>query len=205
MIGLVGGIGSGKSSLARELQKKYRVEIVDGDRAGHDVLKEEPVKNEIRARFGDGVFDAGGEIDRRRMSELVFGDSPARQEARRALESIVHPRITEKLSRQIAAARSNPELDFIVLDAALLLEAGWRTMCDHVIYIDTPEELRRARVFETRRWSAQQLHDREASQFPLDRKRREAHSIVRNDHHTDHALSQFDSILSRFVTPGTRR
>lgn len=200
VIGLVGGIGSGKSFLSNALRKNHRIEIVEGDPAGHQVLKEEAVKKQIRERFGDGVFDAQGEVDRRRMSELVFGTSPAALEARASLEAIVHPRITERLTREIAAARSRPNVEFVVLDAALLLEAGWRTLCDRVIYVEAGEEQRQQRVARGRGWSAQQLRAREESQFSLERKRKEADDVVDNSRDADHALSQLEAILSRIAS-----
>lgn len=197
VIGLVGGIGSGKSFLSKELQKKRRVAIVEGDPAGHLVLKEEPVKREIRRVFGDGVFDTNGEVDRRRMSERVFGSAPEPQAARAALEAIVHPRITERLIDEIAAARSQPGIELIVLDAALLLEAGWRKLCDRVIFVEATEEQRYARVAESRGWKLAEFQAREQSQYPLTRKRMEADDVVDNSQSGAHALAQLEAIVSR--------
>jgi dephospho-CoA kinase len=120
VIGLVGGIGSGKSFLSKELKKNHVVVIVEGDAAGHEVLKEKAVKQALRQTFGDRIFDSSGEVDRRRMSELVFGSGPAQVSARAALEAIVHPRITARLIQEIQKAQSQPGVEFVVLDAAVL-------------------------------------------------------------------------------------
>jgi len=197
VIGLVGGIGSGKSFLSKELGKKRRIEIVGGDTAGHAVLKEQSVKDRIRKKFGDGVFDPKGEVDHRRMSSLVFGSTPDAQRARAELEAIVHPRITERLVREIAEAQARPDLEFVVLDAALLMETGWRRLCDHVIFIESLEKQRIERVTQERGWSPEQLRAREESQYPLERKRTEADYVVDNTQSAEHALSQLEEILSR--------
>lgn len=197
VIGLVGGIGSGKSFVAADLEKNHRIAIVEGDAAGHEVLKEKVVKEEIRRKFGDSVFDSKGEVDRRRMSALVFGSGPAELSARATLESIVHPRITERLTQQIAAARSQPGIEFIVLDAALLLEAGWRTLCDHLIFVDATDEQRFDRVARSRGWTRDQLRAREESQYPLQQKRKEADDVVDNSRSAGETRAQLENILSR--------
>lgn len=203
MIGLVGGIGSGKSYLARELQqtrelqKKRRVVIVEGDKTGHEVLTEEAVRHAVRREFGDGVFDAQGQVDRRSMSAVVFGSSPQAREARANLEAIVHPRIKERLTQEIAAARTQGDVEAIILDAALMLEAGWRTLCDRVVFVDVPDDVRRRRVTETRGWSLPQLKAREESQFPLERKRMEADDVVDNSQAGTVAVAQLEEIISR--------
>src|ERR1700675_1206982 len=73
VIGLVGGVGSGKSHLARQLREKYPTEIVEGDATGHSALQEAQGKENIRNVFGAGVFTSGGEVDRRQVGRLVFG------------------------------------------------------------------------------------------------------------------------------------
>lgn len=201
VIGLVGGIGSGKSFLAQWLQKNRQTALVEGDAAGHEVLKDEGVKQQLHQVFGPEVFTPEGEIDRPRMSARVFGAAPEQQSTRAALETIVHPRITEKLKQQIAAAKADANNRAVVLDAALLLEAGWRSLCDHVVYVDAPEEQRQERVRDSRGWSAAQLRAREESQFSLEQKRKEAHDVVDNSQGVEHAVSQMDAIFSRITRP----
>jgi dephospho-CoA kinase len=197
VIGLVGGIGSVKSFLPKELKKNHKVVIVEGDAAGHEVLKEQSVKAALRRNFGDRIFNDAGEVDRRALSELVFGSGPAPTAARAALEAIVHPRITERLSEEINQARSQPGVEFVVLDAAVLLEAGWRTLCDRVIFVEASDEQRLERVAASRGWSSDQLRAREESQFSLERKRKEADDVVDNSQGAEHARSQLEAALSR--------
>ena len=202
VIGLVGGVGCGKSHLARLLHEKHPIEIVEGDVAGHQVLTEPAVKQRLRAAFGEGVFTKEGEVNRSQIGRLVFGSGPQQQAARKKLEEIVHPRISEILARQVALARSRPDVEAVILDAAILLEAGWRYLCDAVVFIDTPLENRLERVTKSRGWSRDQLRSREESQFPLDRKRKEADHVVDNSGDEQIALSQLESVYSRVVRPG---
>jgi dephospho-CoA kinase len=204
VIGLVGGVGSGKSFLARLLRERHPIQIVEGDPAGHQVLAEPAIKENLRTAFGDGVFTPGGEVDRRQVSRLVFGSSPEQMAARQKLEKIVHPRITEILTRQVELARSQPGIEAVILDAALMLETGWRNLCDIVVFVDVPLEQRLKRVQATRGWSREQLQLREESQFPLERKRKEAHDVVDNSGDVAVALSQLERIFSRITGPASR-
>lgn len=199
VIGLVGGVGSGKSRLALKLREKHPIEIVEGDSAGHLVLEDLSVQEELRRIFGDEVFTPEGKVDRRRLGWLVFGSSAEQRAARTRLESIVHPRITEILSRHVADARARPEIEAVILDAALLLEAGWRHLCDAVVFVDTPYEERLARVARQRGWGRDELNAREESQLPLEQKRKEAPDVVDNSGDGQAALSQLEKIYSRIV------
>ncbi len=201
MIGLVGGVSCGKSHLARLLHEKHPVEIVEGDAAGHEVLTDPAIKELLREAFGEGVFTAAGEVNRRQISRLVFGSEPTQQAARKKLEQIVHPRISEILARQVALAQSRPDVEAVILDAAILLEAGWRHICDAVVFIDTPLEKRVERVTSSRGWSRDELQLREESQFPLERKRKEADHVVDNSGDEQVALSQLETVYSRIVHP----
>lgn len=197
MIGLVGGVGSGKSTLARLLSEKHPIQIVEGDSVGHQVLTEPEVKKSLRQIFGEVVFTAGGEIDRRQMSRLVFGSSPEQTTAREKLEQIVHPRIKSELTRQIELARATPGLEAIVLDAAVMLETGWRELCDAVVFVEVSFEQRLKRVFENRGWSREQLQQRELSQWPLDQKRQASTDMVDNSGDPQIAVKQLEQILQR--------
>ena len=199
VIGLIGGIGSGKSFLAQALQEKYNLKIVNGDEAGHVVLNEEAIKAQLRSRFGDDVFAADGHVDRRKMSQHVFGSDSAAMQARADLEAIVHPRIKQILSEQIAAARADAATKAVVLDAALLLEAGWHNMCNCVIFVETTFEQRLDRVQKHRGWSREDLLRREASQWPLDVKRKEAQHVVDNTGDPTTAVAQLDRIFSEVI------
>ena len=188
VIGIVGGIGSGKSSVAQALTHYFRCCRLDADTAGHRALECGQVKESIRNEFGDSVFQNQGEIRRAALAALVFGDEPDRIDARRRLEAIVHPVIRETLEQQLANARLSGEFDIVLLDAALLFEAGWNTMCDGIVFLDVPRDLRLARV-SLRGWTERELASREASQLDLEEKRRLADLVIDNSQELESAAA----------------
>jgi dephospho-CoA kinase len=100
------------------------------------------------------------------------------------------------------ARQPEDEVEAVLLDAALLLEVGWRDFCDTVVFIDTPCELRMARVMQTRGWSRDEFRFREESQFPVERKRKEAEYVVENSSDGQTALSQLEKVYSHVVSRG---
>jgi dephospho-CoA kinase len=193
-VALIGGVGSGKSALAQWLTHRLRIALIDADAAGHRALLQPGVKEQIRRRFGDAVFDADGNVRRDRLARKVFGTDAAHRSAKRDLEDIVHPVIRGDLRQQIDEARQSA-VDIVLLDAAVLLEAEWNPLCDAIVFLDTPVEQRRARVQASRGWSADELARREESQLPLAEKRAAADFVVDNSGTLDEAGEQ----LLRFL------
>ena len=138
-VGLTGGIGSGKSSVAR-LFAARGVEVIDADALAHELTAPGgAAMAAIRAAFGAGVIDERGALDRERMRRQVFGDPAARQR----LEAILHPMIRAESERRRAAATSA----YVILMIPLLVESGDpRRRCDRVLVVDCPEEEQVRRV-----------------------------------------------------------
>src|SRR5215813_6102585 len=124
VIGLVGGMGSGKSQVAAEFAR-HGARIVNADQIGHEALRQAPIRDSLVERWGRDVLDETDAIDRRRVGRIVFGEDSERK----ALESVVHPYIAPRISEQIDAARDHADLKLVVLDAAILLETGWSQEC----------------------------------------------------------------------------
>lgn len=187
VIGLVGGVASGKS-YAGGLFETHGALRIDADRIGHEVLQSAEVRQRLTSLWGSAVLNASGEIDRAQVGKLVFGDSADAVVQRRQLEAIVHPRIRKVAQDRIAAVRALPEPPLaIVIDAPLLLEAGWEPMCDLILFVEAPLEDRLARA-ATRGWTAAHFADREASQLSLDEKRKRATHILDNSQSANVAL-----------------
>ncbi len=176
VIGLVGGIASGKSLVAQQL-----VELgagwLDADRAGHEVLELAEVKQAIRGRFGEEVVEANGQLSRAVIGRRVFGGEGAAAD-RQFLEQLTHPRIGELLGRQAAALEAVGK-QVLVLDAPLLMEAGWNKFCDKTVFVEAPREVRLGRA-RKRGWSDAEFAAREAAQASLDVKRDRADVVLDN-------------------------
>ena len=214
VLGVIGGIGSGKSSVARRLQSLRPIAVIDADQFGHQVLNLPNVQEQILKRFGPTVFETSRsdnpvrqndgqdcpsyekQISRAALGRVVFGSDVAAEAARRDLEAIVHPEIRSLLEREIRELRRQANVEAIVLDAAVLLEAGWNDLCDVVVFIDTPQADRIARVQAGRGWSAAELAKREASQWPLPRKRAAADAVLDNSNNVDDAARQLEQVIA---------
>lgn len=176
VIGIVGGVASGKSYVTRCLQDLGAL-VLDGDREGHEVLRDSDVEDMIRRRWGKTVFGSDGRVDRRALAGIVFSQSARGREELEHLEHITHPRIATRLRERIDQARLAGVAKAVVLDAAVLLEASWDKFCDLIVFVDTPQAVRRERARE-RGWSEDQFTAREASQWPLAEKRSRADFVI---------------------------
>jgi dephospho-CoA kinase len=178
VVGLIGGIGSGKSQVAAAFAR-HGARIIAGDQLAHATLKDPDVRARVASRWGQSVLDGQGEIDRRRLAAIVFADSAELK----ALEAITHPWIRRRIRDEIEAARADARVPLIVLDAAIMLEAGWNDVCDRLIYIDAPREMRLERVARQRGWTEKEVAAREQAQLPLTEK------VIRADHVLDNSAS----------------
>ncbi|MCA9092060.1 MAG: dephospho-CoA kinase [Planctomycetaceae bacterium] len=197
VIALVGGIGSGKSFLVRSLAETEPIAIIDADRIGHEVLTDKEVMAQIRQEFGDGVFDDQGAIIRRALGQMVFGQDAEHQAAKVRLERIVHPRIRDRIRQQIAEIRSLKTYEAIFLDAAILLESGWKDECQAIVYVDVPAEERLKRVVSERNWTPEEFFAREANQLPVELKQQAADFTVINFPAGPAAVNQLRLIYRR--------
>ena len=195
VIGIVGGIGSGKSSVTRRVSEQFPVQVIDGDAVGHEVLTRPQIKEQIRAVFGDSVFNSDGEVDRGALGRSVFGAGPDDRRRREQLEQIVHPAIRREFTQRIAAFRDAGDCSAILLDAAVLLESGWNDLCDKIVYVDAPDSVRRRRVLEGRGWSEEQFERRQASQYPPEVKQRLSHATIDNSGPLETAVNQLAAII----------
>jgi dephospho-CoA kinase len=178
LIGIVGGIASGKSFVARALEKLGAGRL-DADAAGHEVLHQPQVEVALRARWGDEVFAPDGRVDRRSIAKRVFGTSSTAADDLAYLEQLTHPRIAARLLEQAKASIEVGKF-ILILDAPLLLKAGWDRFCTHLLFVDSSLEKRLQRAAE-RGWVSAELEAREALQEPLEEKRRRADLYVNND------------------------
>jgi len=201
VLGIVGGIGAGKSRVARAFESAG-VPVFDADASAKTHLDEPGVRREIAEAFGGGVIDAEtGRVDRGALAGVVFGDRAALDR----LESILHPRV---LADQQAFIESKGAAGFgvVVIDAPLLLEAGFGRFCDHILFVEASEGARLSRVKASRGWTDGEFRRREASQWPLERKRSAADFTMGNDRTDTGSIDErIRSILATIDGEKTRR
>ncbi|MFP6664672.1 MAG: dephospho-CoA kinase [Deltaproteobacteria bacterium] len=176
VIGLTGGIGAGKSVVAGILQE-LGAEIIDADKVGHEVYQ--PGTAGFRAvveAFGAEIVDAKGGIDRAKLGAKVFSQEGELQR----LTSIVHPLIRQTVEARIAAARLQPDLRAIVLEAAILLDSGWDAVTDEVWVVAAESGQVRDRLASARGLSAEAVDARAAKQMSDAERRSRADVLVEN-------------------------
>ncbi len=177
VIGIAGGIASGKSSIADGF-RKLGVEILDADRIAHEVLREADVKRTLTDRWGKTILDDRGEINRSAVARIVFASPPDGPRELAFLEQIVHPRIGHRLRDRLDGyAASGAKA--VVLDAAVMFKAGWDKYCDQIVFVDAPREVRLQRA-RKRGWSDENFAAREEAQESMEEKRSRSDVVIDN-------------------------
>lgn len=197
VIGIVGGIASGKSFVADQLRERG-ARVLQADEAGHAVLREPDVEQIARDRWGPGVFGPDGHIDRRKLAEQVFAAPPAGPRELAFLEQLTHPRIGERLLAQLKPWLNDPQVPAIVLDAPVMFKAGWNNFCNCIAYVEAPQELRVWRARQ-RGWSQDDFERREAAQESLDEKKQRADVIIDNSGSLAATRDQLDRLWESLV------
>ena len=176
VIGLTGGIGSGKSTVAR-LLSEMGAEIIDADEIGHEVLESESqARGQVLAAFGHSILGADGSIDRRKLGKLVFSDRAALSR----LNRIMHPRIFRLVKARLEQYRQQ-DADLVVIEAPLLIEAGWVTIVDRVWVITADRDIILARL-EKAGVPREEAMARIRSQLPDKERLKRADVTINNDY-----------------------
>lgn len=184
VVGVTGEIGAGKTAVARIMERRG-AKVVSLDELGHRALRDPRVKDKLRQEFGEGVF-RGDEVDRAELGKLVFAD--ARKLA--ALNAVVHP-----LMRAWARDGMEKADGLVVVEAALLYEMGLDGLCDAVMFVGAPEEVRLERLRRRTEWDGEELARREHAQMPSGEKSARAEQRISNDGSEEELVMKVDSIL----------
>jgi len=200
VIGLTGGIASGKSTVARILRAEG-VAVIDADALAREVVARGSTGlSEIVATFGAGVLDSDGALDRPKLAAIVFADAQARSR----LNAIVHPRIGQLSAERITAARLT-DTPYVVYEAPLLVETGAHRGLAALIVVATAEPIQLERVVSRDGIDEHAARERLAAQLPLSAKVKEADYVIVNDSDIDtlraSTLRTHDTILQRFIQP----
>jgi len=197
VIGITGGIGSGKSTVS-EMFEELGAKIVDADRLIHDLLDRPAIVGKISAAFGTAVLGQNGRLNRKALAEAVFaGDNPVAK-----LNVILHPPVIREIKRAVSKLRNGPDGDALVIDAALLMESGLDKLCDILLFVRAPFQLRAARTRRNRNMNAAEIRRREKYQLPLKAKEQKADYVINNVHSRRRTLAQVRRIRHRLYDRG---
>ena len=196
VIGIIGGIASGKSTVARAFAK-LGCKVIDADAIAHELLDSEAVRDEIVASLGREILDSTGKIDRKTLAEIVFDDA----DKLLFLNGILHPGVLERAEVMIEQYGRQEQIKAIVLDIPLLLEVGWAKRCDRLIYVDCSKKTRVDRLKKAG-IDKNQLKIRENFQISLDNKARLADNTIENNSDFSTLVRQVADIFSEIMDNG---
>ena len=191
IIGILGGVGSGKSTVAAEFAK-LGCEVIDADKIAHELLGRDAVREKIVASFGEAILDSAGKIDHRKLGDIVFADADKLS----LLNKIIHPLVLERAGELIKRAKRQNQVKAIVLDMPLLVEVGWAKRCDKLIFVECEQQLRAERTKKMGIFSKNQLKIRENFQISLDNKESIADNIIDNNSGFSALAGQVTDIFS---------
>ena len=191
VIGIIGGIGSGKSTVATECSR-LGCAVIDADQIAHSLLNNAQTKQQIQDQFGPHLLTPRGDVNRKELAEIVFRD-PGKLSL---LNSILHPQVLDRCETLLREYGHSSRFHGIVLDMPLLLEVGWNTKCDHIIFIACDPDLRLARIRAKGPFSRRELEMRESFQISLDTKQRHADTTIHNSSDLAVLTSQITEIFS---------
>ncbi|HEX7364078.1 MAG TPA: dephospho-CoA kinase [Dehalococcoidia bacterium] len=176
VIGVAGNLGTGKTTVSQMLVE-LGARHIEADEVGHELLQQDKqARRQIVAAFGKSILNTGGEIDRDKLAGLVFDDKAALTR----LNRITHPRIL-RLVKQKIEEYHKAGAGVVVVEAALLIEAGWRSQVDQLWVTTAPEATIVARLMKSRGMSEEQILDRLRAQMPQEDKARQADVVINTD------------------------
>lgn len=192
LVGLTGGLASGKSSVA-ELLLEAGVPVVDTDRIAHEVLRDRdgPVHASVLREFGSGILDIDGNIHRKALAPIVFGDT----ERLRTLERLLHPAISEVAMRRVKTLLARHKT--VVLEVPLLFESGWDARVDMSVVVDCAPEEQIARFARRTGATVEEARARVASQMMREERLQRADHVIDNSGDKTELAEQVKALLVR--------
>ncbi len=194
IIGITGGVGSGKSGVLSLLKKKYDAYILEADKLAHVLMQPDgPTYHPIIDCFGVEIVASDGSIDRKKLGAIVFHDADKLER----LNAITHPAVRTEIDRQIAAARQTGGYTYFALEAALLLEEGYDAVCDEIWYIYVDSETRIQRLMAGRGYSREQCISIFESQSDDSYYRSHSRYVINNSKDFENTELQIDNLLKK--------
>ena len=191
IIGLTGGIGSGKS-VASDKFKSLGIVVVDADVASRTVVEPgKPALKEIQDHFGSGIITAEGKLDRNKLREIIATDS----EKRKWLESVLHPKIGEQITKEISESTSV----YTLFVAPLLLETNSQEMCSRVVVVDVPKDVQIQRTAKRDKVSSNQVEQMVAAQMKREKRLEKADDVLLNNGTIEDLEKQVEELHKKYI------
>ena len=191
IIGLTGGIGSGKS-VASDKFKSLGITIVDADVASRTVVEPgNPALKEIEDHFGSGIITAEGKLDRNNLREIIATDP----EERKWLESVLHPKIGEQITKEISESTSV----YTLFVAPLLLETNSQEMCSRVVVVDVPKDVQIRRTAKRDKVSPNQVEQMVAAQMEREKRLEKADDVLLNSGTIEDLEKQVEELHKKYI------
>ncbi|MFM1566486.1 MAG: dephospho-CoA kinase [SAR86 cluster bacterium] len=191
IIGLTGGIGSGKS-VASDKFKSLGITIVDADVASRTVVEPgKPALKEIEDHFGSGIITAEGKLDRNNLREIIATDP----EERKWLESVTHPKIGEQITKEISESTSV----YTLFVAPLLLETNSQEMCSRVVVVDVPKDVQIRRTAKRDKVSPNQVEQMVAAQMEREKRLEKADDVLLNSGTIEDLEKQVEELHKKYI------
>lgn len=194
IIGIVGGIGSGKSTIARQFAS-LGCAVIDADALAKEALEEPDVITQLLQWWGPGVVNEAGRINRSAVAKIVF----SQPEELLRLENLIHPKVNARRAQLRKIYGNKAEVVAVIEDCPLLFEKNLEGDCDAVVFVQASDQNRRNRVKTSRGWTAEDLGAREKKQIALDIKARRADYVIQNDGSEAQSLTHVRSVLSQIL------
>lgn len=192
LVGVTGGIGSGKTTVA-QLFATQGITTIDADTVARQVVAPgQPALNSIREHFGDAVFTATGELDRRALRKKVFDQAADR----RWLEALLHPLIAQAIARQVQASQSA----YTVLVSPLLIESGQHKLVQRILVIDLPEALQRQRTAARDQAAEAEIEKIMSTQMPRQERLNYADDVINNAQDYSSLQQQVSALHQLYLT-----
>ena len=201
IVGLTGGIASGKSLVTRVL-RDLGAHIIDADKIVHDLLAPgQDACREVVGHFGKEIQLPDGSIDRRKLGDIIFNHP----EERAWLNQCIHPRVFEAYNHQVRHLSERQPDAIVIMDAALLIETGYHKHMDRLIVVYADQKAQMKRLMERDRFTLEQAMARISSQMPLDEKRKYADFVIENTGTREATEQQTREVFAKLKAEAGRR
>ncbi len=203
IIGITGGVGAGKTTVLEIIRNSCSCYILLADEAAHEVKKKGQVcYDELVEALGEGILGPDREIDRTRMAETIFSDKS--DNLLKKVNEIIHPRVKEYILKKIDELKGTGKVDFFFIEAALLIEDGYKSICDEMWYIYADEKVRAGRLKKTRGYSDEKIRSIMDRQNDDDTFRRNCDHVIENNGDLEITGKQIHMLLNQYVVRGRK-